>query len=56
MVTYLEVRWYNDLASWYLEYNGLSLKQPEVPLGVVGQQGPGQQLYQQSVDARLPAG
>lgn len=56
MASYLEVWWYNDLASWYLEYNGLSLKEPEVPLGVVGEQGPGQQLHQQSVQTGLPAG
>lgn len=49
MVPYLEVGWYDDLASRYLEYDGFSLKKPEVPLGVVGQQSPGQQLYQQSV-------
>lgn len=56
MPPYLEVGWYNDLAGWYLQYDGLSLKKPEVPLGVVGQQGPGQQLYKQSVQAGLPAG
>lgn len=49
MTPYLEVGWYNDLASWYLEYNGLSLEKPEVPLRVVGQESPGQQLHQQSV-------
>lgn len=46
MAFYLKVGRYNDFSGWYLQYNGLSLKKPEVPLGVVGQQGPGQQLYQ----------
>lgn len=53
---YLEVGWDDDLAGWYLEHDGLPLKQPEVPLGVVGQQGPRQQLHQQRVQTRLPAG
>lgn len=56
MAPYLEVGWNNDLAGWYLQYDSLSLKEPEVPLGVVDQQGPGQQLHQQSVQTRLPAG
>ena len=56
MALYLEVGWYNNFAGWYLQYDGLPLKKPEVPLGVVGQQGPGQQLHQQGVQARLPAG
>lgn len=49
LATYLKVRWNNDFAGWYLKYNGLSFKKPEIPLGVIGQQGPGQQLNQQSV-------
>lgn len=56
IVLYLEVGRYDDFAGWYLEYNGLPLKKPEVPLGVVGQQRPGQQLHQQRVQARFPAG
>lgn len=34
---YLEVGRYNDLAGWYLQYDGLSLKKPEIPLGIIGQ-------------------
>lgn len=53
---YLEVGRHDDFAGRYLQDDGLSLEQPKVPLGVVGQQGPGQQLHQQRVEARLPAG
>lgn len=56
MYPYLKIRWNNDFAGWYLKHDGLSLKKPEVPLGVVGQQGPWEQLHQQSVQAGLPAG
>lgn len=37
MALYLEVGRYNDLAGWYLQYDGLSLKKPEIPLGIIGQ-------------------
>lgn len=53
---YLKVGRHDDFSCWYLEDDGLPFKQPEVPLGVISQQGPGQQLYQQSVQAKLPAG
>lgn len=56
MAPYLEVGGHNDFAGWYLQHNGLSLEEPEVPLGVVGQQGPRQQLHQQGVQPGLPAG
>lgn len=53
---YLEVWRNNDFSRRDLQHYGLSFKKPQVPLGVIGQQGPGQQLHQQSVEARLPAG
>lgn len=54
--THLEVRRNDDFSRWDLQHDGLSFKKPQVPLGVIGQQGPGQQLHQQSVEAGLPAG
>lgn len=52
---YLEVGWNDDFSCRDLQHDGLSFKKPQVPLGVIGQQGPGQQLHQQSVEAGLPA-
>lgn len=30
--SYLKVGWYDDFAGWYLQYDSLAFKQPEIPL------------------------
>lgn len=54
--SYLEIWGYNDFASWYLQYNGLSLKKPQVPLRVIDHKSPGEQFHQQCVQSRFPLG
>lgn len=52
--SYLEVGGNHYFPSRHLKHYLLSFKEPEVPLGLIDKQSPGQEFYQQSFNTRFP--